>query len=43
VALEQSMQRRILCMRISNGLGQARQRSTPWQRDYLLRSGRVKS
>ena len=24
----------------ANGLGQARQGSTPWQRDYLLRSGR---
>ena len=27
----------------SNGLWRAQQRSTPWQRDYLLRSGRVKS
>ena len=29
-------------MRISNGLLQAQQRSTPWRRDYLLRSARGK-
>ena len=27
----------------ANGLWRARQRSTPWQREYLLRSARVKS